>query len=54
MTISRSTQCWAFSRALMEGKLLSPLFPVSGGGGGLWLQMTGALLYGNNFSFCLG
>ena len=31
MTISRSPECWAFSRALMAEKLLSPLFPVGGG-----------------------
>ena len=44
MILSRSPQCRDFSRALMDGKLLSPLFPVGGGGwGGQWLQMTGAL-----------
>ena len=42
MTHSRSPQCRAFSRALMDEKSLFPLFPV-GGGGGQWLQMTGAL-----------
>ena len=41
MTLSRSLQCRAFSRAVMDEKSLSPLFPV--GGGGQWLQMTGAL-----------
>ena len=34
MTISRSLQRWAFSRALMDEKSLSPLFPVGGGPGG--------------------
>ena len=44
MTLSRSPQCRAFSRALMDENSLSPLFPVGGvGGGGQWLQMTGAL-----------
>ena len=48
MTLSRSPQCRAFSRALMDEKSLSPLFPI--GGGGQWLQMTGALSHpiGNN------
>ena len=41
MTLSRSPQCRAFSRAVMDEKSLSPLFPV-GEGGGQWLQMTGA------------
>ena len=38
----RSPQWRAFSRALMDEKLLSLLFPVGGGGGarGKWLQMT--------------
>ena len=27
----------------MDEKSLSPLFPVGEGGGGQWLQMTGAL-----------
>ena len=40
MTLSRSLQCRAFSKAVMDEKSLSPLFPV---GGGQWLQMTGAL-----------
>ena len=48
MTLSRSPQCRAFSRAVMDEKSLSPLFPVGGWGwgweaGGQWLQMTGAL-----------
>ena len=43
MTLSRSPQYRAFSRALMDEKLLSPLFPVGGEGGGQWLHMTGAL-----------
>ena len=35
MTFSRSPpQCRAFSRAVMDEKLLSTLFPVGGGGGG--------------------
>ena len=36
MTLSRSPQCRAFSRAIMimDEKSLSPLFPVGGGGGG--------------------
>ena len=36
MTLSRSPQRRAFSRALMDEKSLSPLFPVGvcGGGGG--------------------
>ena len=47
MTLSRSPQCRAFSRALMDEKSLSPLFPIGmcvcvGGGGGQWLQKTGA------------
>ena len=40
MTFSRFPQYRAFSRAVMDEKSLSPLFPV--GGGGQWLQMTGA------------
>ena len=36
MTLSRSPQCRAFSRAFMDEKSLSPLFPVDGGGGGRW------------------
>ena len=44
MTLSRPPQCRAFSRAVMDEKSLSPLFPIGGGGGGgQWLQMTGAL-----------
>ena len=35
-------QCRAFSGALKIGKLKAPLFPVPRG---LWIQMTGALLY---------
>ena len=31
MTLSRSLQSRAFSRAVMDEKLLSPLFPVGGG-----------------------
>ena len=45
MTPSRSPQYRAFSRAVMDEKSLSPLFPVGageGGGRGQWLQMTGA------------
>ena len=42
MTLSRSLQCRAFSRALMDEKSLPPLFPISEVGG-KWLQMTGAL-----------
>ena len=34
MTLSRSPQCRAFSRAVMDEKSFSPLFPVGGGGGG--------------------
>ena len=33
MTLSRSPQCRAFSRVLMDKKSLTPLFPVGGGGG---------------------
>ena len=33
MILSRSPQCRAFSRAVMDEKSLSPLFPVGGGGG---------------------
>ena len=47
MTLSWSSQCRAFSRAVMDEKSLSPLFPVGGGGGGgggQWLQMTGAYI----------
>ena len=33
MTLSRSLQCKAFSRAVMDEKSLSPLIPVDGGGG---------------------
>ena len=40
MTLSRSPKCRALSRAVMDGKSLSPLFPV---GGGHRLQMTCAL-----------
>ena len=48
MTVSRSPQYRAFSRAVMDEKSLSPLFSVGvcvcgGGGEGQWLQMTGAL-----------
>ena len=35
VTLSRSPQYRAFSRAVMDEKSLSPLFPV-GGGGGQW------------------
>ena len=46
MTVTRSSQCRAISRAVMDEKSLSPLFPVMGvggwGGQGQWLQMTGA------------
>ena len=38
MTFSRSPQCSAFSRAMMDEKALSPLFPV-GGPTGQWLQI---------------
>ena len=31
VTLSRSPQCRAFSRAVMDEKPLSPLFPVGGG-----------------------
>ena len=31
MTLSRSPQCRAFSKALMDEKSLSPLFPLGGG-----------------------
>ena len=31
MTLSRSLQCRAFSRAMMDEKSLSPLFPVGRG-----------------------
>ena len=41
MSPSRSPQCRALSRALMDEMSSSPLFPV--GVGGQWLQMTGAL-----------
>ena len=34
MTLSRSPQCRAFSRAVIDEKSLPPLFPVGGGGGG--------------------
>ena len=44
MALSRSSQNRAFSRAVMDEKSLSPLFPVGGvGGGRQWLQMIGAL-----------
>ena len=33
MTLSRSPQCRAFSRAVIDEKLLFPLLPVGGGGG---------------------
>ena len=47
MTLSRSPQCRAFSRAVMDERSLSPLFSVGvgwggGRGSGQWLQMTGA------------
>ena len=46
ITLSRSPQSRAFSRAVMDEKSLSPLFPVGGGGGGgQWLQMTGCINY---------
>ena len=41
LTLSRSPQCRAFSRAVMDEKSLSSLFP-EGGGVGQCLQMTGA------------
>ena len=45
MTLSRSRQCRAFSRAVMgEKMLIVPAIPCrwgGGGGGGQWLQMTG-------------
>ena len=55
MTLSRFQQCRAFSRALMDEKLLSPLFPIGGGGGGQaqWLQMTGALIFNCSIIFWL-
>ena len=34
VTHSRSPQCRAFSKAVMDEKSLSPLFPVGEGGGG--------------------
>ena len=40
MSLSRSPQCKAYSRAVMDEKSLSPIFPV---GGVQWVQMTGAL-----------
>ena len=33
MTLSRSPQCRAFSKAVMNERSLSPLFPVGEGGG---------------------
>ena len=39
----QSPQCRALSRAVMDEKSFSPLLPVGGGGGGQWLQMTGAI-----------
>ena len=51
MTLSSSPQCRAFSRALMDEKSLSPLFPVGGGGhggGGGFAVVTNDWL--NNFS----
>ena len=33
VTLSTSPQCRAFSKAVMDEKSLSPLFPVGGGGG---------------------
>ena len=48
MTLSRSPQCRAFYRALMDEKLLSPLFPIGGvEGGGQCLQMTVAQCTGS-------
>ena len=43
MTLNRSQQCRANSRAVMDEKSLFPLFPGGGGGDGQRLQMTGAL-----------
>ena len=40
ITLSRSPQCRAFSRAVMDEKSLSPSFPI--GGGGAVVKMTGA------------
>ena len=40
LTLSRSPQYRAFSRAVMDEKSLSPHFTVGVGGGGQWLQMT--------------
>ena len=48
VTLSRSSQCRASSRVVMDEKLSSLLFPVGvlgggvGWGDGQWLQMTGA------------
>ena len=41
MTLSRFPQCRAFSRAVMDEKSLSPLFPVGGRGGGRWGRGSG-------------
>ena len=40
MILSRSPQCRAFSRALMDEKSLSPLFPVGAGEGGVGAVVT--------------
>ena len=42
MTLSRSPHCRSFSRAVLDEKSLSTLFPT---GGEQWLQVTGALLF---------
>ena len=42
-TPSKTSQCMAFSRAVMDEKSLSPLFPIGGGGGrGVVVTMTSA------------
>ena len=42
-TDKQSPQSWAYSGDLLNQKAKSLLFPWGGGGGRVWLQMTGAL-----------
>ena len=44
MTLSRSLQCRAYSRAVMDEKSLSSLFPVGGGGSG-YKRLVHRLVY---------
>ena len=49
MTLSRFPQCRAFSRAVMDEKSFSPLFPVDGGRG----RVRGCSGYKNDWCITL-